>query len=146
VKALPFADASAQLLAGTVDAMFDNAMHPTASAALALGAGAHLVPIDGSHVRRLTREYPFLKMTVLPRDTYPGTETIPTVGVNSLLVCSRLLGEEIVHELTARLFQALPLLSTSRRLGLAELDEASTTPIPLHDGAARYYREQELLR
>jgi TRAP-type uncharacterized transport system substrate-binding protein len=27
-----------------------------------------------------------------------------------------------------------------------DLDQAPAAPIPLHDGAARYYREQELSR
>jgi TRAP-type uncharacterized transport system substrate-binding protein len=35
------------------------------------------------------------------------------------------------------------LVSSLRHL---EVDRASATSIPLHDGAARYYRERELFR
>jgi len=41
----------------------------------------------------------------------------------------------------------LPKLSSLvGSLRLMNLDQASATSIPLHDGAARYYREQELFR
>jgi uncharacterized protein len=145
-ESLSFNEASVRLTNGTLDAMFDTAIYPAESAERALRAGARLVPITGPGVERLRRAYPFLKPTLLPRDTYPGANAITTVGVDSLLVCHRALDETIVHDLTAKLFQALPSMSSFRRLRLAELDEAPAAPIPLHDGAARYYREQELLR
>lgn len=145
-QTLPFSDAGERLIRGDIDAMFDTAIHPAESATLAVRAGARLIPLGGAVVSRLRREYPFLRQTVVPSGTYPGVDAIETVGVDSLLVCRRALDENLVHELTARLFQALPQLSLTRRIHFAELDEASSTPIPLHDGAARYYREQELLR
>lgn len=143
---LPFNEASERLVAGTLDAMFDTAMFPAESAARALRAGARLVPIEGEPAERLGREYPFLRMTVLPRDTYPGIAATPTVGVDSLIVCRSTLDEDLVHDLTASLFDALPALSSSGRLPLVELDEAPAASIPLHEGAARYFREQELRR
>jgi uncharacterized protein len=143
---LPFNEASERLVAGTLDAMFDTAMFPAESAARALRAGARLVPIEGEAAERLGREYPFLRMTVLPRETYPGIAATPTVGVDSLIVCRSTLDEDLVHDLTASLFDALPALSSSGRLPLVELDEAPAASIPLHEGAARYFREQELRR
>ena len=143
---LPFNEASERLVAGSLDAMFDTAMFPAESAARALRAGARLVPIEGEAAERLGREYPFLRMTVLPRETYPGIAATPTVGVDSLIVCRSTLDENLVHDLTASLFGALPALSSSGRLPLVELDEAPAASIPLHQGAARYFREQELRR
>jgi uncharacterized protein len=143
---LPFNEASERLVAASLDAMFDTAMFPAESAARALRAGARLVPIEGEPAERLGREYPFLRMTVLPRDTYPGIAATPTVGVDSLIVCRSTLDEDLAHDLTASLFAALPALSSSGRLPLVELDEAPAASIPLHAGAARYFREQELRR
>jgi TRAP-type uncharacterized transport system substrate-binding protein len=71
---------------------------------------------------------------------------VPTVGVDSLLICRRGIDEEVIHALASRLFEILPSLAPSIRRNLAELDEASATPIALHEGADRYYRERELLR
>jgi TRAP-type uncharacterized transport system substrate-binding protein len=49
--------------------------------------------------------------------------------------------------LTKRFFDVLPSLPSSPDvLGFIDLDQAPATPIPLHEGAARYYREREILR
>jgi uncharacterized protein len=148
IEQLQFNDAADRLLNGTLHAMFDTAIYPAASVTLATRAGARLLPLDGPPIERLRHEYPFLRVTVIPRDTYPGgTETVRTIGVDSLLVCRRDLDETLVYDLTRRFFEALPSLSSSQgALRFMDLDQAPATPIPLHDGAARFYRERELLR
>jgi TRAP transporter TAXI family solute receptor len=142
----PFLEAGALLARGGLDAMFDNAVQPAESAALALRAGARLIPITGAPVDRLRRDYPFIRLTVVPGNMYPGSLATSTIGIDCLLVCRRTLPEDVVYELTRHLFEALALLSTRAVVDFAGLDQAPATPIPLHDGAARYYREQELLR
>jgi TRAP-type uncharacterized transport system substrate-binding protein len=75
---------------------------------------------------------------------YPGHSAgIRTIGVENLLVCRSGLDEGLVHDLTARLFGALPSIPLLRTI---DLEQAPTVPIPLHDGAARFYRERELFR
>jgi TRAP transporter TAXI family solute receptor len=142
---LPFSEAGVWLREGRLDAMFDNAIYAEA-AAEALNTGARLVSIKGSPVDQLRREYPFLRLTVVPRDTYPGVDAVQTVGVDSVLICRRDLPEDVVHALTERLFEVMPTLEPWLRRNLAQLTEAAATPIPLHEGAARYYREQQLIR
>jgi hypothetical protein len=147
-EALQFDDAARRLVAGHLDAMFDTAIYPAEAVRMAAAAGARLMPLTGSPIDKLRLEYPFFRAAVIPKDAYPGvTEAIHTIGVDSLLVCRRDLDEELVYQLTRRFFDALPMLSSSRNaLRLMDLDQAPATPIPLHDGAARYYRERELLR
>jgi TRAP transporter TAXI family solute receptor len=115
---------------------------------MALRAGARLLPITGPSVERLHREYPFFQAAVIPPNSYPGvTGAIHTIGVDSLLVCRRDLDEALVYELTKGFFEALPELSASiEALRLMDLHQSPATPIPLHAGAARYYRERELER
>ncbi len=148
VEQLQFNEAAARLVDGTLDAMFDTAIYPAASVTVAAQAGAHLLPIAGPPIERLRHDYPFLRVTMIPRDTYPGVgDTVRTIGVDSLLVCRRDLDERLVYDLTRRFFEALPSLSSSQgALRFMDLDQAPATPIPLHDGAARFYRERELLR
>jgi TRAP-type uncharacterized transport system substrate-binding protein len=51
-----------------------------------------------------------------------------------------------VYELTDALFDVFPDLSSERLTLQMDLEQAPATPIPLHEGAARYYRERELTR
>ena len=64
-----------------------------------------------------------------------------------LLVCRDDLAEEVVYEFTKEFFAALPMLATSNsEAALVDVEKAPATPIPLHSGAARYYREREVLK
>ena len=148
MRGLSFNDAARQLVDGSLDAMFDTAIYPADSVQMALDAGARLVPITGPSVERLRHEYPFFRPALIPRHTYARvTEPVETVGVDSLLVCRRDLDATVVYKLTKGFFEALPLLSSSvDALRFMDLDQSPATPIPLHAGAARFYRERELLR
>jgi hypothetical protein len=144
LEPLRYVDAGNRLAAGTLDAMFVTGGDPLASVRASTGAGARLVPLAGPAIERLRHDYPFFRPTVIPGGTYPGhPDPIQTIGVDNLLVCRRSLDEALAHDLTARFFEGLPSLSM---LTLMDLDQAPATPIPLHDGAARYYRERELSR
>jgi uncharacterized protein len=147
-ETLPFNEAAARLVSGTLDAMFDNAIFPAESVRMATRAGARLIPLTGAPIERLRHEYPFLRVTVIPRDTYPRvSEAIHTIGVDSVLVCRSGLDEALVYDLTKRFFDALPSLSSTQdALRSIDLEQAPATAIPLHDGAARFYRERELLQ
>lgn len=147
-ETLQFNEAARRLVDGPLDAMFDTAIYPTEGVRTAAAAGARLIPLTGTPIELLRHEYPFFRAAVIPRNAYPGmTEAVHTIGVDSLLICRRDLDEDLVYNLTRRFFEALPTLSTSRdALRFMDLDQAPATPIPLHEGAARYYRERELLR
>jgi TRAP transporter TAXI family solute receptor len=110
--------------------------------------GAVLLPLEGPAIDAVRRESIFLHPTVIPEGTYPGQHgPIHTVGVHNLLVCRRDLDEGLVYRLTRRLFEVLPsLVQQQDSLRLVDLQQAPATPIPLHPGAARYYRERELAR
>jgi uncharacterized protein len=147
VETISFQEAAARVLAGTVDAMFDNAIGQSDSLRRATEGGARPVPIEGPAVDRLRHDYPFFKVMVLPREMYPRTgHGVHTIGVDGLLICRRELDEALVYEVTKKLFGSPRSPSGSGGLGLMDLDQAPATPIPLHDGAARYYRERELSR
>ncbi len=145
---LQFKDASEKLASGRLDAMFVNASYPAESVTLAASAGAHLLPIEGPPIDRLRHDYPFLRLTAIPAGTYPDHPTpIHTIGVDNLLLCRSDLDEDLVYELTKHFFAALPQLAADRvSLRVMDFSQAPATPLPLHDGAARYYRERELFR
>lgn len=144
VESLEYNEAGARLAAGTLDALFVTGSDPVESLRGPIGAGARLLPLSGPAIEQLRHEYPFFRPTVIRPGTYPGhPASVHTIGVDNLLVCRRGLDEALVHDLTKQFFASLPTLSM---LSVMDLDQAPATPIPLHDGAARYYRERELAR
>jgi hypothetical protein len=144
VKPLKYNEAAARLAAGSIDALFVNGSDPVDSVRASTQAGARILPLGGPAIERLRHDYPFFRPTVIHGGTYPGHPApIRTIGVDNLLLCRRALDEATVHDLTQQFFAQLPSMSI---LSGMDLEQAPATPIPLHDGAARYYRERELSR
>jgi TRAP transporter TAXI family solute receptor len=128
------------------DALVITSYYPNAAVESALRNGGRLVPIEGVAVDRAQSSYPFIRRTVIPPHTYPGqTEAVPTIATNMLYICRQDLDEQLVHALADGLFRALPQMSERiQPLRLVNVEAASAVPIPLHAGAARYYREREI--
>ena len=145
--AVPFKEGAHLLHTGAADAMFLNATYPAENVNEAIAAGTHLVSIDGPPVNELRREYPFFRLARIPAATYANQpESIYTIGTDALMVCRDDLEELTAYELTRQLFAMLSGFPTADSLRLMNLASAAATPIPLHPGAARYFRERELFR
>lgn len=138
---IPNADIFTQLLDGRLDAAFSGFTVPSAAVTAAMREGVRLVPIDGPQVEELRTRYPHLKRTLIARNTYPNQpHSIPTVAVDALIVCRADLSEEVVYSLLDAYFATRPPTTPPN------LERAPATPIPLHPGAARFYRQRELSR
>jgi TRAP-type uncharacterized transport system substrate-binding protein len=62
-----------------------------------------------------------------------------------LLVCRGDLEDGLVYDLTRHFHEALPrLVRFEPALGVMDPTQAPATPIPLHTGATRYYRERAM--
>jgi TRAP transporter TAXI family solute receptor len=134
-ETIPADEASQHVAEGRLDGAFGCESAPYAAKRAALGGGAMPVPIAGAAVDRLRADYPFLKVVVMRE--YQGVAPFSTVYVDALAATRSTLGEEEVYRLTKALHVAMPQLDPSR---------APATSVPLHPGAARYYREQEIAR
>jgi len=143
-----FSDVPAALAAGAIDAAFMNAGYPAASISEVTATGARLLAVDGPPIARLRAAYPFFRLTFIPGGTYAGQPgAVHTIGVDNLLLCRADLDEGLVYRLTQALFGVLPDLSGERiSLRMMDVNNAPATPVPLHEGAARFYRELELTR
>ena len=104
--------------------------------------------IDDGALSRIRARHPFFKRAIIPGGTYKGQATdVRAVAVDNLLLCRDDLPTELVYRLTKAFYEGLPAL-TARHASAhyIDADNGIATPIPLHEGAARYYRERELLR
>jgi TRAP transporter TAXI family solute receptor len=148
LRSLPFASGSEALARGEVQAAIVVAADPVDAVIRATRSGARILDIDGPNALRVRTQYPFLRADVIQPGTYTGQDhTVRTLSVDVLLLCREDLDTELVRHLTATLFAVLPDLATRLRyLKHIDLGRAAATPIPLHPGAAWYYREQELAR
>lgn len=138
--------ASARMLAGQIDGFMVMAGYP-ADSVVQLGEriAIDLVPVDARLAEAVYRENPFLQPMPIPAGTYKGIGEVPTLQVMAQLIVDAKLDEETVYQVTRALWgeRVQRLLRQGhpkgRQITLAQaLDGLS---IPLHRGAARYYRE-----
>jgi TRAP transporter TAXI family solute receptor len=142
-------EAAASLKDRSVDAVFlPGYVYPDEAMYSAFREGAYLVPVEGPPVEHLRQEHPFIRATTIPRNVLPGQDRmVQTVGMDMMVVCRRDLDESVVYDVTKQLFIAFPRLSSvEASLRFLNFEEAAATPIPLHPGASRYFRERELSR
>jgi uncharacterized protein len=138
-----------KLGSGEIDAVFSaNPVMLSAARDLSETVPLRLLPIGRNVINQLRGSYPFLKpVTVAAKQLTGQDEPTETLGSEWLLVCRSDLSEDLVYDLTREFFAQLPAMArTHGEAALIDPEQAPATPIPLHAGAARYYREREILR
>lgn len=140
-----------KLRTGEIDAVFLVAGYPvTALSEFARDFKVRLLPIDGEVSERLIAENPFFSRGFISAGLYKTVKNIETLNVRALWVASAKLDDDLVYGITRALWHASnrKLLDNAHPDGLGiQLETALVgLSIPLHPGAARYYREAGLLR
>ncbi len=112
-------------------------------------ADVRLIPIDRQRIASIqetTQRSRFLKSTIVPAGTYRGQDSdVMTLGEDIVLVCRENLPEQLVYDMTRLLFDSVPQLAKAHPAALEiDPDRGPLATIPLHPGAAWYYREREL--
>lgn len=138
--------ASDRIIAGELDAFFMVGGYPLGAIAHAAEGGhIDLVPIAGEEANLITEQHLFFTAAAIPANVYRGVEETKTVSVGAQLVVSSALNEDLVYKITEALWHPnnRQVLDSGHPDGARiRLDSALTgIAIPLHPGAARYYKE-----
>jgi uncharacterized protein len=91
---------------------------------------------------------PFVSVNI-PANTYTGQDKdVPTAAVVNYLVTSSAVSDDLAYQMTKLIFESLPELANAHAAGKAiKLDKAADgSPVPLHPGAIRYYKEKGLIK
>jgi TRAP transporter TAXI family solute receptor len=134
---------------GQLDAVVMVTSYPVPAITAVFDPAEHaLLSLDASAVHRIRSRFPFFKSVVIPASTYRGqVSDVQTIGVDNLLLCLDSLPDALVYDMTRLLFEELPRLAKEHVTArMIDTEQAPATPIPLHRGAARYYRERELFQ
>lgn len=146
IRPLSYDEVRAGFRDGTVQAGVFATVPP--NPLLADGASSvRLIQFAPEAVERARVQYPFFQSMTMPPNTHPEQPApIETVGIDNLLICREDLDPELVYQLTKAFIESLgDLQKALPAVSFPGPDAAAATPIPLHPGAARYYRERELL-
>ena len=90
---------------------------------------------------------PYIPGTI-PAGTYQGQDAdVPTAAVINFLVTHESVSDETAYQMTKLIFEHLDTLKAahSAAAGIKLENAAKDSPVPLHPGAERFYREKGLL-
>jgi uncharacterized protein len=92
---------------------------------------------------------PAYQATVIPAGTYEGqTADVPTAAIPNFLVTHAGVSDDLAYQMTKALYDNLDTLYAAHNAAKAIKRENAVKgmPVPLHPGAARYYREVGLIK
>lgn len=133
---------------GTIDGMNIPAGVPVSAitrAYAAMGDKVQVLDFTDEQMKEANGDYTLWTRYVIPANTYPGqTKAINTIAQPNFLASRSDLPEEDVYLLTKSLYENLTYLSAIHKAtAVMSIEKAiAGLPVPLHPGAARYYREQ----
>lgn len=107
-------------------------------------AGAKVLNIDDAVIEALQAEYPWYAKFVIPAGTYNNTEDVQTTAIKMVMFTTADLDEDTVYDLTKTFWEHVEeLAETNSALKGVTVEGAVTdlAGLPIHDGAAKYYRE-----
>ena len=91
---------------------------------------------------------PFVSVKI-PANTYGGQDKdVPTAAVVNYLVTSSAVSDDLAYQMTKLIYESLPELANAHSAGREiKLENAAMgSPVPLHPGAIRYYKEKGLIK
>ncbi len=108
-----------------------------------------VVPIEGELLKVLDKETPFFVPALIPKGTYRGQDhDVSSVGIPNFLIVRGDLDDKTVYEITKAMFENLDRLVQAHAAakGIKLENATKGLPVPLHPGAAKYYREKGLIK
>jgi TRAP transporter TAXI family solute receptor len=147
VEYLPFAESVDLMKNRQLDATLQSAGLGVASLKdLSTSAAITVVAVPKETVDKIGP--PFVA-TIIPANTYTGQDKdVPTAAVINYLVTSADVSDDVAYQMTKLIFESLPELANAHIAGKEiKLETAATgSPVPLHPGAIRYYKEKGVLK
>jgi len=160
---LSFSGISQRMKDGQADAGFITAGIPTSSVMeLTSQTDISILSLDDKLIKKITDTWPFYAKVTIPAGTYRGQDAaVNTVAVMAQWVVDADVPDDIVYQLTAALWekgtyvlQKTEAPSAAAIMGQVHAKGKDVTletaldgmAIPLHPGAAKYYKEKGLIK
>ncbi len=133
---------------GKIDAFFWDGGVPTASVldlAASPGVKMLLLPHEDLIPKMVQKYGPVYYKSIIPKSIYSGmSQDTPVAAVGNFLLCHQDMDEKLAYNSLKSIFDHLPELAAIHKeaLHINLKDGASTTAVPYHKGAQRFFKEK----
>lgn len=150
---LSVSESIAAMKDGIVDAIFLNFAYP-AAAVMDLGSTRDIVmiPMDEGLVSKIIKEKPYYVQIAIPKGTYKGIDSdILCLGDSNVMVVHKDMEEDLVYEIVKAIFENVhegkyALMNIHPIAAQFTPENAINSPIPLHPGSIRYFKEKGAIK
>jgi TRAP transporter TAXI family solute receptor len=144
-----YTDAVAMMKDGHAQVMTLGTTAPASAVMdLASARDMHLVPVDDKTMAALRKENPGYQRLIIKAGTYPKQDKdVPVIGYSTHIVAACDLPEDVVYKMTKAMAQNVSTMAAVVKpiAGLTPKDMAADIGVPLHKGAAKFYKEAGVL-
>jgi TRAP transporter TAXI family solute receptor len=155
VDYLSYGEAIDQMKNGLCDVAFVTSGLGNATI-LELGTSKKIsfVPVEGEALQELLKKYPFYIEATIPAATYGTDSDTTTAAVMNIMLVDVKLPAEVVYDLLENIYSpaGLEAIQGSHATAKANimldtgLRGIAGTSVPLHDGAAQFYKDKGLMQ
>ncbi|MGQ9693592.1 MAG: TAXI family TRAP transporter solute-binding subunit [Thermodesulfobacteriota bacterium] len=133
---------------GVVDAVFFNFAYP-GSAVLDLAATRDivLIPVEPLMADKIVKKFPYYLKITIPAKTYPKVDyDVLCLGDSNVLVANKKMEPEVAYKVVKAIFENVhkgkwALINIHPIAAQLTPQNAVNSPIPLHPGAMKYFKE-----
>jgi TRAP transporter TAXI family solute receptor len=147
IEYLPYAESVELIKNRQLDATLQSAGLGVASLKdLSTSLNIVVVSVPAEIVKKMGAPFVAAK---IPANTYKGqTEDVNTASVINYLVTRKDVSEATAYQMTKLFYESLPemIASHSAAKDISLENAAKNSPVPLHPGAAKYYKEKGLIK
>jgi uncharacterized protein len=147
---LSFGDSANKIQDGLLDAAFITAGAPTAAVnELAATKGVVIIPLEADKASELTKKYPFYVEQIIPGNTYPKQDAeVRTVAVKAIMTVRADLDEGLVYDMTKAMYENTSKLEAinAKAKEIQASEAVAGISIPIHPGAAKYFKEKGIMK
>jgi len=138
---------------GIVDATFFNFAYP-GSAVMDLAATRDivLVPIEENLADQILKKYPYYVKIVIPGKTYAKVDhNVLCLGDSNLMIANKKMKDEVAYKIVKAIYTNVKegkwaLINVHPIAAQLTPQNAVNSPLPLHPGAAKYFKEVGALK
>jgi TRAP transporter TAXI family solute receptor len=105
----------------------------------------NILPIPKADAEKFVAKYPLFARGLIPKGFYKSNKDhdIETITVWNYMLCHKDAPDDFVYEVVKKSFENVDILITAHASAKEMKPEAIvTSPIPLHPGAVKYYKEK----
>lgn len=141
---------SQALCDGKIDAMIYTVGHPAAAVTeAATTCDVEIVPVAGEPVDKLISDNAYYRVATIPGGMYKGNDSdVSTFGVGATFISSADVEEKVVYTVVKAVFDNLDdFKKLHPAFGVLQAEQMAKDGLsaPIHDGAAKYYKERGLI-